>query len=449
MMMAREGHLRKLDRRDWPSFLKRVVPAQVWQGFWGSAGRAKDPRTRWTAKHVLLCWLVMAWSLQRQSGERCREALEFLARWHPRRRRTGRTYVGLTKASRRVGVSCFQWFWAALRRELPERLGPRWRWWNWIVLAVDGSRIDAPRTRANQRKLKQAGKDKTHPQWWLTWIVHLPTHLLWDWRQGPGNSSERGHLREMLGTLPAGALLVADIGFGGYDLLADLTAEGISFLVRCCSNTTLLVPETRAVIERAGEHRWVYLWPSARQNSEPLRLRLIVLKRQGKRVYLVTNVLETSRLSRAMAGELYAARWGVEVEYRGLKQTMDHRKVLARTPQAGEMELAGAVVALGLLMLQAAMLQGARQPAVSLAGALRAMQRIMEALRTGGSTGRWLMVMEAAVVDGYQRRSKKRARDWPDKKRDPVPKAPKLRRLSWPAATCLAAVAIALHSGLG
>lgn len=39
-----------------------------------------------------------------------------------------------------------------------------------------------------------------------------------------------------------------------------------------------------------------------------MRLRLIVLKRGGKRVYLLTNVLEPQRWSRALAGELYAAR---------------------------------------------------------------------------------------------------------------------------------------------
>ena len=188
---------------------------------------------------------------------------------------------------------------------------------------------------------------------WLavTWIVHLPTNLLWDWRQGPGRSSERSHLREMVPTLPGEALVVADIGFGGFDLLWHLTRSGVGFLIRCASNTTLLTEFARYQIERRGPVSYVYLWPTHRRSHPPLKLRLIVLKRKGERVYLLTNVTDSQRLSRSMALEFCAARWDIEVEYRSLKQTMGRRKVLAKTPEAGAMELAGNILALAVLML--------------------------------------------------------------------------------------------------
>ena len=59
-----------------------------------------------------------------------------------------------------------------------------------------------------------------------------------------------------------------------------------------------------------------------------------------------TLLVETTRLSRAMAAELYGARWGIEVEYRGLKQTLGRRKVLAKSPEAGGLELSGNILAL-------------------------------------------------------------------------------------------------------
>jgi hypothetical protein len=46
---------------------------------------------------------------------------------------------------------------------------------------VDGTRIDAPRTQANERQLGCAGRTKTGPQWWVTLLIHLPSRLPWDW----------------------------------------------------------------------------------------------------------------------------------------------------------------------------------------------------------------------------------------------------------------------------
>jgi hypothetical protein len=276
--------------------------------------------------------------------------------------------------------------------------------------------------------LGKAGRDKTHPQWWITRLIHLPTKMMWDWRQGPGASSERTHLREMIPSLPASSLLVADTGFGGFDLLWRLSSAKVMFLIRCGGNTTLLVEDTLQKIECRGECRQVHLWPKNRRRRQPLCLRLIVLKRGGKRVYLLTNVLESPRLSRSMAGELYRARWGIEVEFRGLKQTLGRRKVLARTPEVGAMELAANILALALLLLYAAMIVGVRVIRLSLASALRAIRRAMERVRSGKSCSSLGEQLLAAMCDDYVRRSSKRARDWPHKKKERPPGCPRLRR---------------------
>ena len=427
-MMAKVGRLRKFHRRDWPGFLNRVVPAGVWQRFAGNIPRPSDPRTRWSAKYVVLCWMVVGWSVQGALTERFREGWEVLARLFPRRRRPGTSYQSLTKATGRLGDRLLHQFWCSLRQSLPQRIGARWRWYGWTVLAVDGSRIDAPRTRSNERGLGRAGRAKTQPQWWVTWVIHLPTALIWDWRQGPGSSSERSHLRAMLPTLPENTLMVADTGFGGFDLLRELGGARVDFLIRCGSNTTLLVEGTRQQIERRGQQRYVYLWPQGHHASPPLALRLIVLKRGGKRVYLLTNVSDTVRLSRPMASELYAARWGVETEYRGLKQTLGRRKVRAQTAGPGGMELAGNILALALLLLQGALALGARAARLSVAAALRVIRRALEEVRYGCPSGAFVAQLRAAVKDDYRRTGSKRARDWPHPKRETPPGPPRLRR---------------------
>lgn len=428
MNMAREGRIRKLHRRDWPGFLNRVIPSRVWQDFWGEQGSCGQAGVRWTSKYVVLCWLAMGWSLQPQLTERFREGKEFLAGLFPSRRRSGRSYQGLVKATQRVGPEVFHRFWHGVRATLPKRLGPRWRWHGWTVLAADGSRIDAPRTRRNERSLGRAGRVKTRPQWWITFLAHLPTLSIWDWRQGPGTTSERAHLRQMIGTLPQRALLIMDAGFGGFDFLWDLTRSGVRFLVRCASNTTVLAGATRQTIERCGGHEHVCLWPTDRRSRTPLCLRLIVLKRGGRRVYLLTNVMASTSLSRSIAGEFYRARWGVEVNYRSLKQTLERAKVLARSPDAGRMELAGSVLALALLLLQGAVALGARVVELSVAAALRIVRKAIEAIRHNRSSHWFVGRLRGAVRDHYERRSSKRARDWPRKKVEPPPSPPKIRK---------------------
>ena len=161
-----------------------------------------------------------------------------------------------------------------------------------------------------------------------------------------------------------------------------------------------------------------------------MRLRLIVLKNKGKRVYLLTNVLESARLSRSIAGELYRARWGIEIDYRGLKQTLDRRKVLAKTPEAGAMELSANILALALLMLQGAVAMGARVVRLSVAQALRTIRLTIEQLRGRRRMKPFAVQLCGALRDSYERRRSKRARDWPHKKNEPPPRSPILRSLS-------------------
>lgn len=427
--MTREGRLRKPHRPEWPGFLRRLIPDQTWRRLQGLAKKGMDPRTRWSPKLIILCWVMMGWSIQGQLTERFREGRETLSGMFYRRRRSGESYQGLTKATQRCGVALFHRFWARLRSSVPQRVGPAWSWYGWTVFAVDGSRIDAPRTSRNEQALGQAARDKSHPQWWITRLIHLPTKMMWDWRQGPGISSERTHMQEMMPGLPEGSLLVGDIGFGGFDFLWQLSNGKVAFVIRCGGNTTLLVEHTRQHIERRGDIRWVYLWPKNRRRKKPLRLRLIVLKQKGERVYLLTNVYNPAQLSRRMAGEFYRARWAIEVEYRGLKQTLGRRKVLARTPEPGEMELAANILGMALLLLYAALALGAKVARLSLAKALRVIHRAIEALRHGESCAWLLRSLREALGDEYKRHSSKRARDWPHKKNQRPPGPPKLRRL--------------------
>jgi hypothetical protein len=413
-------------RRNWVRFFRQTVPDAAWQGVAREGPAARRSDQRWTIPYLLQAWLIIGWSVQATLTDRMKEAYQWLVHRFPARRRPGHTYNGLLKASVRAGPDLFRTFWRLLRPTVAQRLGRARTWHGWTVLAADGSRFDAPRTRANARRLGRAGRDHTGPQWWVTWLVHLPTLLVWDWRQGKGTSSERRHLQAMLADLPPEALLVADAGYVGFDLMTRLSEARVDFLIRCGSNVHLLLEDAAQRVEGTR----VYLWPLKHRGRPPLALRLIVLSRRGRRVYLLTNVLAPARLSRRMAGEIYQARWGVEVQFRSLKRVLGRYRVLSKTPAAGALELAAYVLALALLMLEGVVALGRRVVRLSVAAALRAWREALEALRTGIWAAPVAAALRAALRDAYRRRRPKRSRYWPRKKNDHPPGPPKFQRLT-------------------
>lgn len=249
--------------------------------------------------------------------------------------------------------------------------------------------------------------------------------MLWGWRRdGVG---ERAQLKKMLHLLPADAMLLADAGFSGYDLLKSLLDRGNSFLIRVGSNVKLIQNLGYATIERK---QCVYLWPLNKQGRNrrsmprnlgkvhpPLVLRLIELKdARGKKVFLLTNVLNSGKLSDRAAARIYRLRWGIKVMWRGLRQTMGHHKLLSRTPRRAGAELDWAMAGLWMLqllggsrMIQAGQSPHCHSPAKTLRvvqGALSGRRRRRQSLHTQ---------LDLAVKDTYRRTASKRARHFPKK----------------------------------
>jgi len=389
-----------------------------------------DPGPGGTARRwppLMLVWtaLLMAWSDAGSLGERFAEARSVMAALFPFRRRVGKTYQGLVKALAVSGSALLDRL-AEVLREHVRSMSSCGTVLGIEAFAVDGSRVECPRTEANQAVLKRAGRNKTGPQLSLTTLYHLGSGCPWDYRLGPGTDSERTHLREMLATLPPGATIVADAGFIGYELLKDILASGRHILFRVGSNVTLLKELGYA---RVVEDSTVCLWPDQAQkrNQPPLVLRLMVVP-GAHPVYLVTDVLSETALSFEQAGALYRRRWGVEVFYRSLKQTLGRRKMRSGAPDNVQMELAWSLVGLWVLsvvLVQAATAEGKEPGKVSIAQARDVLRRAMGGhCRTNANLRRQLA---GAVQDHYVRSRPKAARNWPHKKNDRPPGAPKIR----------------------
>ena len=184
-------------------------------------------------------------------------------------------------------------------------------------------------TADNEAGLGCAGKNKTAPQVFLTTLWHVGLGLPWDFRVGPGTTSERTHASQMIEELPERSLLTADAGFVSYAFCRKLLMQGHAFLLRVGANVSLLTGLGYYWEERGG---LVYLWPKKCRRDAPLVLRLIELVRGKQTVCLLTNILAAEQLSDKEAIEIYRLRWGEEVYHRSFKQTLERRTLLSRTP---------------------------------------------------------------------------------------------------------------------
>lgn len=382
---------------------------------------------KWSPHRLFWMAILMVWSADQTLQGRFDEARDVLRSLFPKWP-LGTTYTGWFDAQRQWLEPLQPALKNRIRQKIESQSGRHWLREGWCAFAVDGSRVECPRTRANEQELKCAGREKTGPQLFVTTLMHMGTGLPWDFRIGPGTASERRHLEEMAPDLPKNSLVVADAGFTGYDLYRRLLQAKQNFLLRVGSNVHLL--RELGYLEREGPDL-VYLWPERNWHEPPVVLRLIV-KRQGKKtMHLVTNVLDKSVLSNRSAGILYEMRWGVEVFYRSFKQTLEKKKMLSHSPEAARCELTWSLYGLWLLQCLSVGAILAKRGDPLRWSAARARRRVRQSMRTAlkGRTKDRRLAKDLAetLKDEYQRRGSKKARNWPHKKTDTPPGSPKIQ----------------------
>jgi hypothetical protein len=403
--------------------INRYLPRRVF------ASGKQPANMRWSERLLVLCILMMSWSIADTLADRFDDARRTLVEMFPGRRRAGRTYSGFIAALAKVSDSLLQRVSDHLRGEVRAAAGTsHWSYKGFVPFGGDGSKVECPRTAANQKAFGCAGKNKSAPQQFITTLLHLPTGVVWEFRCGPARASERHHLREMLDNLPMDALLIADAGFTGYELLKAITDGGRHFLIRVGANVRLL-RELGYAVEEQGDT--VYLWPDDQRGKQPpLMLRLITLcDGRNRRMHLLTSVGAAS-MSDTLANELYALRWGVELYYRALKQTLARRKLASAAPTAAGIELRWAMIGLWLLSLMGAgaVIRSGKSPLrLSVASTLRLLRRAMRQPRLRCGCNGLERQLAKAVKDDYQRRTTKRPRHWAHKKRPKPIGDPKAR----------------------
>jgi hypothetical protein len=411
--------------------------------------------TQWNPEQLVGQALLWSWQETKNvtdAFEHTREVCEGLG-WT----KTAKSYTSFMNALHR-----YDHVFAPRLRErfqmLAEEAGGRFfRTGRWVLIGFDGSRATAPRTVSNEQafcaphyghgtrakygKKKSRGlrrrRNKQHPahpqepQAWITMMWHMGLRLPWTWRLGPSYASERDHVKAMLAEekFPDNTLFCGDAGFVGYPLWSAILAVGGNFLVRVGANVNLL--SEHADVKRLGG-RIVLCWPKGQMDSgmPPLRLRLVQVKVGKTKMWLLTSVLDPKQLTNKQIIRVYKMRWGIEVEFRGLKQTIDKHKLRCRNSERLLVELDWSLRGMALaelLALREQIAAHADQAAEdyeprdrSLANTMRALRKALRSLtkyydRAAGLLGD----LARAKVQRYHNHTDKRARyrpPNPDKK---------------------------------
>jgi Insertion element 4 transposase N-terminal/Transposase DDE domain len=250
----------------------------------------------------------------------------------------GPTVSAMTQARRRLGPGPLRELFFLLRG--PSLADARWR--GLLVCAVDGTIMTVADSTANLAAYaKQKGGatgGSSYPQLRLLALVSCGTRTVIDAVFGPTSAGETTYAADLVRSLRAGMLLLADRNFGSGPLAGKIAQAKADFLIRVrTGNGAPKLP----VIKRLPDGSWL-----SRFGGVPVRVidaTWTVTTSTGRVTSdcrLVTTLTDPSRFTACDLAVLYHERWEIETAYLELKSTILGGRVLrARTPDGVEQEV--------------------------------------------------------------------------------------------------------------
>lgn len=433
MARARKHARQRRRARSLMGSMRNLLTSEVFKQVRNVSKRRKCPR--WDLHPLLWILLLTTYCSGDSLPEKFEAAKGFYVVCCPKRKRPGKSFAGFEKAITKLPMPILRTLEAGIRGRFQAMFQERWKVGDFIPFGCDGTRQNCPRTEELERQLGSGGKEGSSPTIWNTSIVHLTLGIPFCWCLGRGSKpSERSHLISMLRWLPAAALIVADAGYVGYDVVAAMMTN-TSFLIRMSSNATFY-SDTNEPLDQFREGI-VYYWPKTQQKEEkpPLRGRLMRIHsvRHKTDVWLFTNVEDPQQLSLETAATCYRWRWENEGFFRTYKRTLKKATLMSRTVAQVHREAEASMIATQLLLCQGAM----AMPPVSQNGlpVMCSPRRVLLEARHDISARKEPTEPFADRITRAQREcrirtSAKEKREWPRRKPHTAPHPPILLKLT-------------------
>jgi hypothetical protein len=256
-----------------------------------------------------------------------------------------------------------------------------WLWHGRHVKLADGTTVSMPDTEENQDVYPQHSAQKEglgFPIARLVVLLSLATAMVSGMAIAPYSGKETGEMalmRELLGELNRGDILLTDRYFCSYFMIAMLLDMGVDFVARIHSARKTDLCRAK----RLGKHDYLVVWTrpdkpdwmdqeTYKQMPKSLTLRQVDVQvsEPGFRVeslIVVTTLTDTKQYTRDDIAELYHRRWHVELDIAAIKVTLGMDVLRCKTPEMVRKEIWSCLLAYNLI--RKTMLQAAKQKKLS------------------------------------------------------------------------------------
>lgn len=267
-----------------------------------------------------------------------------------------------------------------------------WLWHGRHVKLVDGTPTTAADTPENQHVWPQQPQQAPglgFPILRVVVLLSLATAMVCGMELGPYAGKETGEmalLRELLGQLAQGDILLADRYYCSYFQIALLQELGVDFVTRLHQQRTADFRRGQSL----GKHDHLVTWTRPQRptwmdvetyqrmpKSITLREVRVQVQEAGFRVdsfVVVTTLTDARRYSRDDIAALYRQRWLAELDIRAIKESLGLDVLRAKSPEMVRKELWTGLLAYNLIrqtMAQSALEHGMSPRQLSFTAAMQ------------------------------------------------------------------------------
>jgi len=238
------------------------------------------------------------------------------------------------------------------------------------ILKVDGFTVDAADTEANQEEYPQNPSQEEglgFPILRCVSLISLATGMLVDLAIAPYCGKQTGEtalLRQMIGTLRRGDILIADCYYCTYWLLAMCKARGVEVVMKNHHKRDDHPEDAQRICKGQRKVVWTKpqrpTWMSTEEYASipgeiTIRLVDVTVKEPGFRgdgFTVATTLLDHRVYTSQWIGSAYQSRWWVELDIRSIKCSLGMEILRAKTPAMVRTELWSCLLAYNLTRLK-------------------------------------------------------------------------------------------------
>ncbi len=368
--------------------IETAIPLEVIEQTIGHT-EAQEERQRKLPSQLVVCLVIaMSWWSSDSMGTVLKNLVNGLSRqWT----RLGKYWkvpnsASISEARQRVGSQVMSQLFKQVVRPLATPETPGAFLGGLRVMAVDGTVLDVPDSKANALVFgypsSRPGTKAAFPKVRLVMLVEAGTHVIVDALMCPYRMGERVRVKKLLRSVTQGMLLMWDRGLHSYAMVNATLAQECHYLGRVPANVKFSVEK---VLDDQSYLSWIYPdGKSKKKGGTKVQVRVIeyTLDTNGEQqtYRLITSLLDIALFPALLLAKEYHQRWEIENTIDELKTHLLGRKTPIRSlkPREVVQEIYGLLLghyAVRCLMFQAAQKAGISPLRLGFTGALKVIRR--------------------------------------------------------------------------